>query len=362
MKKKICFFSGDITRCGGTERVSSQVANALAKEGTYEISFLSLVEQAKEPFFHLESSISRYQLAGRWIQPGPGYLPLIGKLRRFLKAHRIDLIIDIDIVLDVLSIPASKGLGTRVLSWEHFNAEYELSVPYRKWILRYSVRHSDYVVVLTRGDQENYHRLLGRRELISQINNPLDPVHGDDHICREKLIVSVGRLTQQKGMDKLMLVAETVLPANPGWKWLLLGDGELRPELEQFIDKNNLQDRLVLMGRVKDVDAYLRQASLLVSTSVFEGLPMNLLEAKRMGVPCVSFSIIGPNEIIRDGVDGYLVTPFACDEMAERIQRLMDHPSLREQFSVNARDSLGEFEIQTVMKQWKSVLQQLMQN
>ena len=89
---------------------------------------------------------------------------------------------------------------------------------------------------------------------------------------------------------------------------------------------------------------------------------MNLLEAKRMGVPCVSFSIIGPNEIIRDGVDGYLVTPFRCDEMAVKIDTLIRSPSLREQFSVNARDSLGEFEIQTVMKQWKNVLQQLMQN
>ena len=362
MKKKICFFSGDITRCGGTERVSSQVANALAKEDTYEICFLSLVEQEKEPFFHLEPSITRYQLADRWIQPGPGYLPLIGKLHRFLKAHQIDLIIDIDIVLDVLSIPAAKFLGTKVSSWEHFNAEFELSVPYRKWILRYSVRHSDYVVVLTKTDLEVYRNRLGRRDRIVQIYNP---VHLPEEIGngeRKKQILSVGRLVPEKGMDKLMEVAAAVLSANPDWQWLLLGEGEERTALEQFIGENHLENRLILMGRVKDVDSYLRQASLLVSTSVFEGLPMNLLAAKRMGVPCVSFSIIGPNETIRDGVDGYLATPFDCDEMAERIQRLMDHPSLREQFSVNARDSLGEFEIQAVMKQWKSVLQQLMQN
>ena len=82
-----------------------------------------------------------------------------------------------------------------------------------------------------------------------------------------------------------------------------------------------------------------------------------------MGVPCVSFAVqTGPVEILRDGVDGYLVTPFRCDEMAEKIDTLIRSPSLREQFSVNARDSLGEFEIQTVMKQWKNVLQHLVQN
>ena len=363
MKKKICFFSGDITRCGGTERVSSQVANALAKEDTYEICFLSLVEQEKEPFFHLEPSITRYQLADRWIQPGLGYLPLIGKLHRFLKAHQIDLMIDIDIVLDVLSIPAAKFLGTKVISWEHFNTEFELSVPYRKWILRYSVRHSDYVVVLTKADLEIYRNRLGRRDRIVQIYNPVDPPEKFDISDRKKQILSVGRLVPEKGMDKLMEVAAAVLSANPDWQWLLLGEGEERAALERFIGENHLENRLILMGNVADVDHYLRQASILVSTSEYEGLGMSLLEARRMGVPCVSFAVqTGPVEILRDGVDGYLVTPFRCDEMTEKIDALIRSPSLRERFAKQALTSLGEFEIQTVMKQWKSVLQQLMQN
>ena len=359
MKKKICFFSGDITRCGGTERVSSQVANALAKEDTYEICFLSLVEQEKAPFFHLEPSITRYQLADRWIQPGLGYLPLIGKLHRFLKAHQIDLMIDIDIVLDVLSIPAAKFLGTKVISWEHFNTEFELSVPYRKWILRYSVRHSDYVVVLTKADLEIYRNRLGRRDRIVQIYNPVDPPEKFDISDRKKQILSVGRLAPQKGIDKLMKIAAAVLRAHPDWQWLLLGEGEQRAELEQFIAENNLHNRLILMGNVADVDAYLRQASILVSTSVYEGLGMNILEAKRMGVPCVSFAIIGPQEIIHDGIDGYLVQPFDCDTMTGKINALIENPSLRKQFAKQALLSMGDFETETIIKQWKDILERL---
>ena len=83
MKKKICFFSGDITRSGGTERVSSQIANELAKDGTWKICFLSLVEQKKEPFFTVDPAIPRYQLGDHWINPGAGNWPLIGKLRTF---------------------------------------------------------------------------------------------------------------------------------------------------------------------------------------------------------------------------------------------------------------------------------------
>lgn len=362
MKKRICFFCGDITRSGGTERVSTHLANALAKEGEYEICFLSLVEQANAPFYPLDSTIARYCLADRWIRPGPGYLPLIRKLRRFLKEHRIDLILDIDIVLDVLSIPASRGLETKVLSWEHFHAEFEMSVPYRKWILRYSVIHSDYVVVLTKGDLADYAKYFGRKDRICAIYNAVDVPKEHGHSERKRQILTLGRLVPEKGMDQLMQVAKTVLSVHDDWQWLLLGEGPERQKLEQFILDNNLQNRLILMGNVGDVYACLREGSILVCTSQFEGLGMCLLEARSMMVPCVSFAVkSGPVEIIRDGVDGYLVTPFDCHEMAEKINKLIENPSLREQFAQKALQSIGEFETKTVIQQWKCVLKQLTQ-
>ena len=359
MKKKLCFFSGDITRSGGTERVASRVANELAKEEVYEICFLSLVEQNLEVFYPLKASIARHRLGDHWIDPGPGYLPLIGKLRRFLKENKIDLIIDIDIVLDVLSIPAAKGLETKVVSWEHFNAEYELSVFYRKCILKYSVKRSDYVVVLTKSDLEIYRHRLERKDRICQIYNPLDRPKEKGEPVRKKQILSVGRLTAQKGIDLLMPISQAVLKAHPDWQWLLLGEGEERAKLERFIEENNLQNRLILMGNVENVNTYLSQASLLVSTSVYEGLGMNILEAKRMGVPCVSFDIIGPQEIIRDGVDGFLVQPFCCDEMVEKINILIQDTAMREQLARAAERSLGEFEIEKVIGKWKYILELL---
>ena len=140
MKKKICFFSGDITRSGGTERVAVQIANALREDERYDICFMSLTEQREKTFYPLHPEIERFRLGEKWINPGPGYLPLIGKLRKFLKDRQIDIIIDIDIVLDVLSLPASRRMKTKVVSWEHFTADFELSVLYRKIILKYSVR------------------------------------------------------------------------------------------------------------------------------------------------------------------------------------------------------------------------------
>ena len=68
MRKKICFFSGDITRSGGTERVAIQIANALWEDPTYEICFMSLTEQQKKPFYPLVPGIRRYRLGEKWIK------------------------------------------------------------------------------------------------------------------------------------------------------------------------------------------------------------------------------------------------------------------------------------------------------
>ena len=159
MSKKICFFSGDITRSGGTERVAVQLANALQADEAYDICIISLTEQQKEPFYPLHPGINRYKLGEKWINPGPGYLPLIGKLRKFLKDKQIDIIVDIDIVLDVLAIPAAGRLKTKVVSWEHFNCEFEQQVLYRKLISKLTVHFADYIVVLTEEDKENYKRI-----------------------------------------------------------------------------------------------------------------------------------------------------------------------------------------------------------
>ena len=141
---------------------------------------LSLVEQADKPFYEITNDIKRYSLGTHWINPGPGYLPLIGKLKRFLKAQEIDIIIDIDIVLDVLSIPAAKRLKTKVISWEHFNCEFEQSVLYRKWISRLSAKKADYIVTLTEQDKQSYGKLLKRTSDIEAIYNLVAPMKLDE--------------------------------------------------------------------------------------------------------------------------------------------------------------------------------------
>lgn len=360
MRKKICFFSGDITRSGGTERVAVQLANALQEDHTYEICVISLTEHQEKPFYPLNPEINRYRLGERWINPGPGYIPLIGKLRKFLKSKQIDVIIDVDIVLDVLSIPATRWIKTKVVSWEHFNCEFEQQILYRKLISRLTVHFSDYIITLTETDKQNYGKILGRTTQISAIYNIAHTMKKNEDVLREKWIVTVGRLTYQKGIEYLSKIAVSVLKKHRDWKWLILGDGEDRNILEQAILENKLEDQLILKGTVDEVEWYLDRARLFVLTSRYEGFGMCLVEAMQMHVPCVSFDIkIGPSEIIIDNQNGILIPPFECEQMIGAIDNLIENPDKLEKFSANTMIGFERYRSEHIKKKWDNILNEL---
>lgn len=359
-QKTICFFGGDITRCGGTERASTMIANLLHRQGLYRVIFLSLMEHDPEPFFPLDEGIIRYRLGDTWINPGPGYLKILPKLRKFFKRQDVDVVIDVDIVLDCLTIPASGGLKTRVISWEHFNYQFEESVLYRRLILKYLIRRSDYVVTLTERDKEQYVRHLNRQERIQAIGNPIEePVLMSEN-KKEKWIITVGRLAPEKGMEYLLEVARHILEKYPDWQWILLGEGEMRPILEDRIHGGQLVNRLILKGSVRNVSDYLRRSQIYVMTSRYEGLGICLLEAKVQGLPCVAFDVpTGPAELIVDGTNGYLIPAFACEKMEEKIGRLIEDAKLWECFSLNAKLGVEKYYPDFILGQWNQVIEQV---
>ena len=105
--------------------------------------------------------------------------------------------VDIDIVLDILSIPACRGMKVKIVSWDHFNFDFEMSVFYRRMILKYSVKHTDVVITLTKENEEAYRRQLGRTENITTIYNPMEKIKEiPDDSGREKYVITAGRLVE----------------------------------------------------------------------------------------------------------------------------------------------------------------------
>lgn len=270
--------------------MASMIANELVEREGFQIVFLSIVEQQEEMFFPLSDRISRYVLDERktWIAPGPGYLPLIPRLRKFLKEQEISCIVDIDTILDILTVPAKRGLPVTLIAWEHFNYGYQWpSERYRKFrkkICGYTARHADEIVTLTERDMENYKKCLGRKDRIQTIYNPVK---------------------------------------------------------RKQPDTKNVPNR----------------ASIYVMTSRSEGLPMCLLEAMEQGVGCVSFDIpTGPAEIIMEGKNGYLITPFDLEQMKEKISILIENEELRKHFSEQTSETVHRFDMDVIIQKWSELL------
>lgn len=305
MKDKInlCFFSGDITNSGGTERVTSIIINELNKRNKFNISIVSLVEKKDTPFFELSPEIDRYALYNNEVRGVTHIISIITRLKRLVRKKDIDILVDIDGILDMYSIPVKWLTGIKIISWEHYNFYQNPYVPYRKITRKMAARWADAIVTLTDEDKGYYKDNLKIKGKITSIYNPIiwkETVGNYD--INSKMILSVGRLTYQKGFDILIEVADLFLQKYPDWKWIVLGEGEDREQLEAKTKKLGLQTQVLFLGNVQNIDEYYSKAAMFVMTSRFEGLPMTLLETKPHKLPIISFDCkTGPKELILEG-------------------------------------------------------------
>src|SRR5690554_3581697 len=103
--KKICFFSGDISRSGGTERVTALIANSLIEKG-FKIFIVSIVQKKEETFFEFNEKIQMNELLSISEKSKFKQLKITFRLRKYLSDNNIDILIDVDTILDIYSIPA----------------------------------------------------------------------------------------------------------------------------------------------------------------------------------------------------------------------------------------------------------------
>lgn len=358
---KIGFFSGDITRSGGTERVAAIIANELNKDKKYNICFISLTERKEDTFFELDKKIVRNVLYKNEVRGITHILGYISRLKKFVNNNNIDVLIDIDGIIDMYSVPVKWLTGVKIISWEHFNMYHHPSQNLRARVRKFAVKYLDAIVTLTEQDKIYYQKELKIKCPIEAIYNPVIYTGIDNAYNKEsKTMISVGRLTYQKGFDRLVRVAELVFKKHPDWKWVVFGEGEDRQMLEEAIAEKNLDKNLKFMGNVSDIDYRYKESAMFVMTSRFEGLPMTLLEAKYYKLPIISFDIkTGPRECILEGVNGYLVKDGDIKSMADKIVMLIEDDDKRIYFSEHALEDTQKFEVEKIVEKWDKLINEI---
>lgn len=145
-------------------------------------------------------------------------------------------------------------------------------------------------------------------------------------------ILCVGRLVPAKGQRILIEAIDRILRSGRQVHLTLVGDGPDRAELETFVRKGSLTERVTFTGGVNqdEIKAFFGRADIFVLASFAEGIPVALMEAMALEIPCIATTINGIPELISDGVDGFLTSPSDVDDIVQVMTRLIDDPMLRQ--------------------------------
>lgn len=347
----ILFLEGDMSRCGGTERMTAWLASAMCS--SHEVHILSLHLHAGAVFFPLAEQV-RHAV----VSPGKTTAK-IREIRRYIRENAIDTVINVDTGMGYIGILAAKGTGAKVITWEHANFFNNWNSRIFPYLRRFAAKKSDAMVVLTPRDKQNYEKNIKNCVPISVIANPAK-MREYSYDLGSKTILSAGILGQIKRFDLIIPIGQVVFAKHPDWKWVICGDGPEREKLEHAVREAGLGEHILFRGSVRNMDAEYAAAAMYVLTSEREGLPMVLLEAKSHGLPIVSFDIeTGPSDIVRDGVNGYLVESGNTDAMAEIICDLIESPSRRAAFSEKSGLDMEKFDEENIVGQWETLIRGL---
>ena len=347
---------------GGAERVLVDVANGLTARG-HEVVLLTF-DSGGASFYPLHEGVVRIDLGvGPPGEPTPrgrlfGSLPA---MRREVLRASPDLVVGF---MHSMYIPlgvALLGAGIPVVASEHIGLDHFSGRPLQRLLVAVTnpMFVSRTVPSLAIWDEFP----AGRRHCVQVLPNPIDlsAFTGAEasSINPHRVVLTVGRFMAQKNHAELLAAFSILAEEFPDWTLRIVGDGDLRGDIEAQIRELGLVDRVEMPGIVRDVASEYARSAIVAIPSTYESFGLVAAEAFACSRPVVGFSDCpGTNAIIQHEVNGLLVSregsPAA--NFAKALERLIRDPGLRERLGMAGPASVAQFELAGVLDQWEAFL------
>jgi glycosyltransferase involved in cell wall biosynthesis len=176
------------------------------------------------------------------------------------------------------------------------------------------------------------------------------------------LVMVSSRLNQMKGISYFLDAAMILAPRFPDARFLIVGDGGNRKELEEYASRLGLGQRVVFTGFRGDVPDLLSEAAVSVLPSLSEGLSNSLLESMAAGVPVVATRVGGNSEVVADGVTGFLVPPQDPAALAHATGLLLENKDLAARFGDSGRRRVADlFSVERSVRETQNLYHRLVQ-
>ncbi|WP_020204219.1 glycosyltransferase family 4 protein [Cupriavidus sp. WS] len=351
----ICFLTGTLNAFAGAERMTAVIANALAERG-YPVLILSLWDERS--CFALHPAVRHHALFAQRPSFKRAYLATVSGIRRFVRRHGIDVLIDVDTMLTLFTLPATLGLNVRRIAWEHCHFDEDLGKPARRIARRLAARFDDAVVVLTERDRQRWLTALAPRCRVEAIPNPLPFPFPEVPASRDsKTVLAVGRLVHAKGFDVLLNAWAWVAPRHPDWRLEIVGEGEERQALEISARNLGIESSVSMLGISASIDQCYKNAAIFCLSSRYEGFGLVLLEAMAFALPVVSTNCkVGPRELLCSNDDSLVVPVNDNLALASALSHLITDHDDGNRLGRAARKKAETYSLIRIAGQWEFIL------
>lgn len=343
---KLLFLIDDITKSGGTERITLTLAKNFNETGLCCEIFSLKKENPATFYFSSNVKITYSRYVNR-------YLALCESIF-YARRHRCKLIV---VSMGRLSVEAAfiaRTLAFKALYlYEHVS--FESFGKYIRFLKLAAYRLAKGIVFLTKHDAQVVKAILPHSNICVIENiNPYAGCEYVDFSQRQNRVLAIGRLTYQKNFQRLVRIWRKINSA--GWSLTIVGDGPEKTLIEQEIRLAQLQN-VTVQAATPAIDDVYNCAKIYVMTSRYEGLPMVLIEAQGFGLPAIAFDCkTGPAEIIIDQSTGYVVDYDNDDAFVLRLQGLIDDHNALETMSHNACKFSSRFTFEVIKEKWFNFL------
>lgn len=384
--EKIAIFTTTPYAKGGVGKVTIDLANMLAVNYNIDIICTERINSTRNPIFrenvnllyddkiHEELTANTFTKVLRFLNKKFWGFKNIAFLQYiYLKNHdfshtigiinnnKYKAVIGVQLKLSLVLGYIAERINTITIGWQHnsFDAYFNLKHSYY-WnqhnLAKKYLSKLDRCVVLTKSDANRYQEYLDVKAQC--IYNPVQCYKSSQNVDEKDFVLWVGRLEwEQKGLDYLLEVCRILKKKSNEINVVIVGDGAGMERLRKEIQKNNLQDMISLKGYCSDVSSFYENASVLISTSKWEGFGLTLVEAMSHGVPVVAFDNSGPHEILCREGGGILIAKYACEDFANTILNILHNQEYHQELSEQAMIRAKQFSFNTIRIEWVNLIE-----
>ncbi|WP_159726013.1 glycosyltransferase family 4 protein [Methylosinus sp. Ce-a6] len=350
---------------GGAERVLARIASGLVDRG-HRVTVITSDPPEKPSYYPIPGSVRQVFLGVGAVERSSNFgevLRRIWAMRREIMRRRPDVVVAFMHSSFVPIGLALIGSGIPMIASEHIGTEHYSGRSFQRALLMLTPLLTNKITVVSERIRSRFPRWLRRRMIV--VPNPIGDgyvVGSDtaDPAAKAKVLLAVGRLSSQKDHRCLIEAFAMLAQRFPDWTLRIVGEGELRGELERQIADCGLADRIELPGAIKEIDAEYRKARLFVSPSKYESFGLATAEALLNGTPAVAFDDCpGTDTLIENGVNGVLVDGRngRAEALAIALARLMATPEEVERLTqVGAARIREVYGLSKALDTWESVL------